>query len=67
MFMDKTNKVEVLWEGHNILRNHHFRFDVYYNTVKSKLEISQNFVGFSEYLNFKKVDFLYILASIIKS
>ena len=50
------SKVEVLREGHKKLRNHHFRFDVYcISTVKSKVEISQNFLAFSECLNFKTV------------
>ena len=43
-------KVEVLWEDHKILRNHHFRFDFYY--IQSKVEISQKCLAFSEYLNF---------------
>ena len=46
------NKVEVLWEGHIIFRNHHLKFDVYYiHTVKSKVEISSICVAFSECLN----------------
>ena len=34
----KTNKVEILWEGHKILRNHHLTFGIHY-IVKSKVEI----------------------------
>ena len=43
-------KVEVLREGHKILQNHHLRFDYVVN-VKFKMEISQNFVAFSEYVS----------------
>ena len=43
----------VFWEGHKILRNLHHRFDRYYIVqMKSTVEISQKFVGFSEYVNF---------------
>ena len=39
------------------LRNLHRRFDRYYSTWdKSKVEISQDFVAFSEYLNFKYIN-----------
>ena len=52
--MNERNKVRVFWEGHNILRNLHLTFVCMYCTVdKSKVEISQNFVAFSEYTNFK--------------
>ena len=30
MSSQTSAKVEVLWEGHKVLQNHHFRFDVYY-------------------------------------
>ena len=51
--MNERNKVHVFWEGHNILRNLHLTFVCMYCTVdKSKVEISQNFVAFSEYMNF---------------
>ena len=39
-------------EGHKILRNLHL-YLFYVVTVKSKMEISQNFVAFLEYMNFK--------------
>ena len=41
------SKVHIFWEGHKILQNLHLTF------VKSKVKISQNFVAFSEYMNFK--------------
>ena len=43
----KIGKVEVLWEGHKDLS--------YVVMVKSTVEISQNFVAFSEYMNFTYV------------
>ena len=52
IYMDK---IKVLWEGHIILPNPHNRFDVYITSVKSKMEISQDFVAFSEYLNFTEL------------
>ena len=39
-------KVHIFWEGHKILEN--------LAPVKSKVEISQNFVAFLEYMNFNK-------------
>ena len=44
-------KVHIFWEGHKILQNLHHRL-VLCTTVKSAVEISQNFVFFSEYMNF---------------
>ena len=45
-------KVHIFWEGQKIfLRNLHLTFDWHY---KSKVEISQNFVAFSEHMNFSK-------------
>ena len=45
-------KVHIFWEGHKILQNLHYRFDWHYiGQIYS--EISQNFVTFSEYMNFK--------------
>ena len=46
-------KVHIFWEGHKILRNLHLTF-VLCNVVpvKSKVKISQNYVAFSEYMNF---------------
>ena len=40
-------KVHIFW-GHKILRNLHLTFVL----VKSKVKISQNFVAFSEHMNF---------------
>ena len=37
-------KVHIFWEGHRILQNLHLTFDWHY--------IGQNFVAFSEYMNF---------------
>ena len=42
-------KVHIFWEDHEILRNLHLTFVFMY---KSKVEISKNFVAFSEYTNF---------------
>ena len=36
------------------MRNLHRRFDWHYIVDKSTVEISQNFVAFSEYMNFMK-------------
>ena len=36
------------------MRNLHHRFVLYVVPVKSTVEILQNFVGFSEYMNFKR-------------
>ena len=47
--------VHMFWEDHKILRNLHRRFDRYYiGKDKFKVEISKNFVAFSEYMNFNK-------------
>ena len=50
-FLLSNVKVHIFWEGHKILRNLHLTFD-YSTAVKSKGKISQNFVAFSEYMNF---------------
>ena len=50
-------KVHIIWEGHKILRNLPLTFDC--STVKSKGKISQNFVAFSEYMNFKAMKYSY--------
>ena len=50
-----TFKVHIFWEGHKILRNLHLLF--YVLPVKSKEEISQNFVAFSEYMNFNNQNY----------
>ena len=47
-------KVHVFLESHKILRNLHLTF--VYSTDKSKVEILQNFVVFSGYMNFKVHD-----------
>ena len=41
-------KVHIFWEDHKILRNLHLTV----HTVKSRVEILQNFVAFSECMNF---------------
>ena len=41
-----------IWKGHKILRNLHITFDWRYIKDKSKVKILQNFVTFSEYVNF---------------
>ena len=48
----RSFKVHIFWEGHKILRNLQLTFS-YVVPVKSKVEISQNFVAFLEYMNFK--------------
>ena len=45
-------KVRIFWEGHNILQNLNLTFVCMYCTDKGKVEISQNFAAFSEYMNF---------------
>ena len=49
-------KVHIFWEDNKILRNLHRRFVLCSNcqldSVKSTVEILQNFVAFSEYMNF---------------
>ena len=52
MKMTFFDKVHIFWEGHKILRNLPLTFDFMYSS-KSKGKISQNFVAFSEYMNFK--------------
>ena len=46
-------KVHIILEGHKMLRNLHRRFDWHY---KYTVKISQNFVAFSEYMNFMKFE-----------
>ena len=46
-----VGKVHIFWEGHKILRNLPLTFD-YSTYSQSKGKISQNFVAFSEYMNF---------------
>ena len=51
-WVEAPTKVHIFWEGHKILRNLH-RVDLsYVVTVKSTVEISENFMAFSEYMNF---------------
>ena len=45
-----TFKVHIFWEGHKILQN--LPLTSVCTVVKNKGKISQNFVSFSEYLNF---------------
>ena len=47
-----SNKVHIFWEVHKILRNLHLTFDWHY---KSKVEISQNFVAFPEYMSINTI------------
>ena len=42
----------MFWKGHKILQNLHITFDWHCILDKSKVEISQNFVAFSEYMSF---------------
>ena len=49
--IDYLCKIHIFWEGHKSLWNLHLTS--YIVPVKSKVEISQNFVAFSEYMNFK--------------
>ena len=45
--------VHIFWEGQKILQNLHLTFvQSYVVPVKSKVEISQNILAFSEYMNF---------------
>ena len=53
LFQNPYFKVHIFWEGHKILWNLHLTFNrMHCTVVKSKVEISQNFVAFSEYMNF---------------
>ena len=47
-----SSNVHLFWEGNKILWNLHVTFDLL--PVKIKVEISQNFVAFSEYTNFSR-------------
>ena len=48
-----TVKVHIFWEGHKILRNLHQLFDwQYIGQINQLVGISQNFVAFSEHMNF---------------
>ena len=58
-----VSKVQIFWEGRKILRNLPLTFDnstyTVLHTVKSKGKISQNFLAFSEYMNFNTYYILY--------
>ena len=45
---DRLCKVHIFWEGHKILQNLDLSYVV---PVKSMVEILQNFMAFSEYMN----------------
>ena len=45
-------KLHIFLEGHKILQTLPLTFDYSIHTVKSKGKTSQNFVAFSEYMNF---------------
>ena len=49
----RPNKVDMIWEGHKILKSSAYVWLLKVHTVKSKMNISQNFVAFSEFMNFK--------------
>ena len=53
------DKVHIFWEGHKILRNLPLTVCT---VVKSKGKISQNFVAFSEYMNF--IEFINVVNKI---
>ena len=53
----ETFKVHIFWKGHKILRNLHLIFDLCRES-KSKVKILQNFVAFSEYMNFTYNNFI---------
>ena len=48
----RNYKVHIFWEGHEILRSLHLTFHWHY-IGRSKVKTSQDFVAFSEYMNFK--------------
>ena len=48
----RPNKVDIIWEGHKILTSSPYAWLLKVHTVKSKGNILQNFVAFSEYMNF---------------
>ena len=47
----KVGKVHIFWEGHKFCEISTLLLS-YVVLVKNKVEISQNFVAFSEYMNF---------------
>ena len=49
--LNECSKVHIFWEGHKILWNLHLTF-VLCSASQKKVKISQNFVAFSEYMNF---------------
>ena len=50
----RLRKVHIFWEGHKILQISTLLLS-YVVPVKSKVEISQNCVAFSEYMNFNVI------------
>ena len=48
-----SGKIHKCWAGHKILRTLHLTFDWHY-IGQIKVKISQNFVAFSEYMNFNR-------------
>ena len=52
--LNRSNKVQLFWEGHKNLRNLPHGFDIYLVSVKTMRKIAQIFVAFSEKLNFNK-------------
>ena len=53
--IELPGKVNIFWEGHNFSQNLHRKFVLYVVPVKSMVEILQNFVAFSEYMNFTAI------------
>ena len=51
--LSKVNKVQLFLEGHKNLPHPPYGFDIYLVDIKNIKKISQNFVAFSEKLNFK--------------
>ena len=49
---DQLKLIRIFWEGHKICEISTLLLSTVH-TDKSKVEISQNFVAFSEYMNFK--------------
>ena len=59
------DKVHIFWEGHKILRNLQISF-VLCSASQSKLEISQNFVAFLEYINLSSTTYVIFLFNLIE-
>ena len=54
LLLSRLGKVHIFWEGHKILRNLPLTFN-YSTYSQKKVNISQNFIAFSEYMNFNYV------------